>query len=221
MRLLLIEDDPDIYRTLQRDLVNAGYLVDIATDGEQGEFLGATEPYHAAIVDLGLPKCSGIEVLRSWRKAGNTIPVIILTARDTWLEIVDGFNAGADDYLGKPFHFNVLLVRLQALLKRVHRCNQTVLQMEGIELNEENQTVLAGNTGTFQLTATEFRLLRYFMLNRGKLLTKSQLTEQIYNDSSEPDSNVLEVYVKRLRKMIGSELIQTRRNQGYIFGAPQ
>ncbi len=114
MRLLLIEDDPDIYRTLQRDLVNAGYLVDIATDGEQGEFLGATEPYNAAIVDLGLPKFSGIEVLRSWRKAGNNIPVIILTARDTWLEIVDGFNAGADDYLGKPFHFNVLLVRLQA-----------------------------------------------------------------------------------------------------------
>ena len=221
MRLLLIEDDPDIYRTLQRDLVNAGYLVDIATDGEQGEFLGATEPYNAAIVDLGLPKFSGIEVLRSWRKAGNNIPVIILTARDTWLEIVDGFNAGADDYLGKPFHFNVLLVRLQALLKRVHRCNQTVLQMDGIELNEENQTVLACNNSTFQLTATEFRLLRYFMLNRGKLLTKSQLTEQIYNESAEPDSNVLEVYVKRLRKIIGSELIQTRRNQGYIFGAPQ
>ncbi|WP_150047906.1 MULTISPECIES: response regulator transcription factor [Methylomonas] len=218
MRLLLIEDDAELSRSLQADLANAGYVVETATDGELGEFLGATEPYDAVILDVGLPKLSGLEVLRQWRQTDNRVPVIVITARDAWFEKVDGFKAGADDYVCKPFHPQELLARLQAILKRVNNLNQAKLKVLGVELDEDEQTaVVAGNTA-HALTAIEFRLLRYFMLNAGKVLSKAQLSEHIYSESAEPDSNVLEVYVKRLRKIVGSELIQTRRGQGYLFG---
>jgi two-component system OmpR family response regulator len=167
---------------------------------------------------LDLPKLSGIEILQRWRVANNSVPVIILTARDAWHEKVDGFKAGADDYLGKPFHFQELLVRLQAILKRVHRCNQVTLNVLGVELDEDEQTAAVNGGQTYPLTAIEFRLLRYFMLNAGKVLNKLQLSEHIYSESAEPDSNVIEVYVKRLRRIVGNELIQTRRGQGYVFG---
>lgn len=218
MRLLLIEDDPAFFEPLAADLRGAGYIVDTATDGAQGEFLGATEPYDAAILDLGLPKLAGLEVLKCWRDAGNHMPVIVLTARDAWHEIVDGFKAGADDYVCKPFHPQELLARLQAVLKRVNNLNQAKLKVFGVELDEDEQTV-AGKCGEIQaLTAIEFRLLRYFMLNAGKVLSKAQLGEHVYSESAEPDSNVLEVYVKRLRKIVGNDLIHTRRGQGYLFG---
>ncbi len=165
-----------------------------------------------------MPKLSGIEILQRWRVANNSVPVIILTARDAWHEKVDGFKAGADDYLGKPFHFQELLVRLQAILKRVHRCNQVTLNVLGVELDEDEQTAAVNGGQTYPLTAIEFRLLRYFMLNAGKVLNKLQLSEHIYSESAEPDSNVIEVYVKRLRRIVGNELIQTRRGQGYVFG---
>jgi DNA-binding response OmpR family regulator len=218
MRLLLIEDDPDLSRTLKLELEHAGYAVDIAMDGEHGEFLGMTESYDVVILDLGLPKLSGLEVLRLWRQADNSVPVIVLTARDAWHEKVDGFKAGADDYLGKPFHIQELLARIQALLKRLHGHNKPGLSVYGIALNEERQTVLIDGRQQFELTAIEFRLLRYLMLHAGKVLSKCQLSEHIYAYENDPDSNVIEVYINRLRGKLGRDLITTRRGQGYVFG---
>lgn len=218
MRLLLIEDDPDLSRILKLELEHAGYAVDIAMDGEHGEFLGMTESYDVVILDLGLPKLSGLEVLRLWRQADNSVPVIVLTARDAWHEKVDGFKAGADDYLGKPFHIQELLARIQALLKRLHGHNKPGLSVYGIALNEERQTVLIDGRQQFELTAIEFRLLRYLMLHAGKVLSKCQLSEHIYAYENDPDSNVIEVYINRLRGKLGRDLITTRRGQGYVFG---
>lgn len=219
MRLLVVEDDPILSQSLKTDLENAGYAVDTALDGEQGEFLGATENYDAVILDLGLPKLSGLDVLQRWRAANNSVLVIVLTARDAWHEKVDGFKAGADDYLGKPFHVQELLARLQALLKRAKQHNQVALSVAGITLNEEQQTLSVGGDQPLMLTAIEFRLLRYFMLHPGKVLSKAHLGEHLYEADSDPDSNVIEVYVNRLRKLVGNELIHTRRGQGYVFGS--
>ncbi|MEQ1637707.1 MAG: response regulator transcription factor [Methylococcales bacterium] len=218
MRLLVIEDDLSLSQSLKTDLENAGYAVDTALDGEQGEFLGATENYDAVILDLGLPKMSGLEVLKRWRAANNSVPVVVLTARDAWHEKVDGFKAGADDYLGKPFHIQELLARLQAVLKRACQQNQVALTIAGVTLNEEQQTVVIEGAQPIALTAIEFRLLRYFMLHPGKVLSKAHLGEHLYEYASDPDSNVIEVYVNRLRKIVGNELIHTRRGQGYVFG---
>ena len=218
MRLLLVEDDPALSRFLKVGLEAAGYAVDTATDGEHGEFLGATENYDAVILDLGLPKLSGIAVLKCWRAANNSVPVIVLTARDAWHEKVDGFKVGADDYLGKPFHLPELLARLQALLKRANKHNQAPLSVEGVLLDEERQSVTVNGRQPVALTAIEFKLLRYFMLYSGRLLSKSHLLERVYDDARDPDSNVIEVYVNRLRRIVGTELIQTRRGQGYVFG---
>jgi len=219
MRLLLVEDDLALSRSLATDLERVGYNVDMALDGEQGEFLGATEEYDVVILDLGLPKLSGLEVLKRWRAADNRVPVIVLTARDAWYEKVDGFKAGADDYLGKPFHLQELLVRLQALIKRINKLNQVALNVDGVVLHEEEQAVSVKGGQPIVLTAIEFKLLRYFMLHAGKVLSKGHLIERIYDDASEPDSNVIEVYVNRLRRIVGNELIQTRRGQGYVFGS--
>lgn len=219
MRLLLVEDDTDLSDSLKADLGAAGFAVDTATDGEQGEFLGSTETYDVVILDLGLPKLSGLEVLQQWRKADNHVPVIVLTSRDAWHEKVDGFKAGADDYMGKPFHTQELLARIQALLKRTCKQNQAALNVDGVELNEELQTVAIHGGQTVNLTAIEFRLLRYFMLHPGKILSKPHLGEHIYECDSDPDSNVIEVYINRLRRIIGNDLIQTRRGQGYVFGS--
>ncbi len=218
MRLLLVEDDPDLSRSLKIDLAHAGYVVDAVMDGEQGEFLGMTENYDIVILDLGLPKLSGLEVLKLWRQANNNVPVIVLTARDSWHEKVDGFKAGADDYLGKPFHIQELLVRIQALLKRFHGHNKPELDTYGVVLNEEQQTVSIDGQQQLELTAIEFRLLRYLMLHPGKILSKNQISEHIYEYESDPDSNVIEVYINRLRRKLGKDLITTRRGQGYVFG---
>lgn len=218
MRLLLVEDDRALSLSLKTDLEAAGYAVDTAMDGLQGEFLGATEDYDAVILDLGLPKLPGLEVLKRWRSANNGVPVIVLTARDAWHEKVDGFKAGADDYLGKPFHIPELLARLQAVLKRANKHNQAPLSVCGVMLDEERQAVTIGNKSPVALTAIEFRLLRYFMVHAGKPLSKSLLLERVYDDARDPDSNVIEVYVNRLRRIVGNHLIQTRRGQGYVFG---
>lgn len=217
---MLIEDDPLLRDSLRADLVGAGYAVDTAADGVTAEFLGATENYDAAVLDLGLPGLPGLEVLRRWRAAGLALPVIILTARDAWYEKVDGLKAGADDYLGKPFHVEELLARLQAVLKRRYGLVQPRLAMFGLELDEERQTVVIDGARSEALTAIEFRLLRYFMLNPGKVLSKGCLMEHVYAGESDPGSNVLEVYVNRLRRKLGKDLIATRRSQGYVFGHP-
>lgn len=218
MRLLLIEDDTDLAHSIQAELEIAGFAVDLAYDGEQGEFLGATENYDIAVLDLGLPKLSGLAVLKQWRASGNAMPVIVLTARDAWHEKVDGFKAGADDYLGKPFHIEELQARIRALLKRCHGIANTGLSCAGATLDEELQTVTVEGQPSTQLTSLEFRLLRYFMLHPGQILTKTDLMEHVYEMDGDPDSNVIEVYVNRLRRKLGKDLIATRRGQGYVFG---
>ena len=219
MRLLLVEDDAALSDRLRLDLEKTGFAVDVAADGVDAEFMGDSEPYAVAVLDLGLPGRPGLEVLRHWRAVGNPLPVLILTARDAWHEKVDGFKAGADDYLSKPFHTAELIVRLQALLRRGVARPHGPVRVAGLELDEETQTVGIPATGeAFALTGTEFRLLRYFMLHPGRVLSKSRLAEQVYDFESERDSNVLEVYVNRLRRKLGRDLIATRRGQGYVFG---
>ncbi|NOX44041.1 MAG: response regulator transcription factor [Gammaproteobacteria bacterium] len=219
MRLLLVEDDNNLIRTLRRDLQKAGYAVDVADNGVDAEYMGDEKIYDIVVLDLGLPERSGLEVLRSWRKSGNTLPVVILTARDSWQERVDGFKAGADDYVGKPFHIEELIARLSALLHRSHQKPAGSIELNRIILNEEQQSVTIRDGETHSLTGTEFRLLRYLILNDGKILSKSRLTEHIYDFDSDKDSNVIEAYIKRLRKILGKECIETRRGQGYIFKA--
>jgi DNA-binding response OmpR family regulator len=220
MRLLLVEDDVLLSSRLRGELEQAGFAVDVATDGVDAEFMGGSEPYDVAVLDLGLPGRAGLEVLRHWREAGNLLPVLILTARDAWHEKVDGFKAGADDYLGKPFHTAELMARLQALLRRGVVRPHGPLRVAGLELNEETQTARILATGEmFELTGIEFRLLRYLMRHPGQVLSKTRLAEHIYDFDAERDSNVLEVYINRLRRKFGRELIATRRGQGYVLSA--
>jgi DNA-binding response OmpR family regulator len=220
MRVLLVEDERELCQSLRQDLEAAGFAVDIAADGEAAEYLGACESFDLAVLDLGLPKLSGLEVLKRWRAAHNTLPVIILTARGAWHEKVEGFKAGADDYLSKPFHVEELIVRIHALLKRRHGQVQPGLEMFGVKLDEERQAAIIEGVGPVSLTAFEFRLLRCFMLHPGKILSKSHLGEHVYEADADPDSNVIEVYVNRLRNKLGKDLISTRRGQGYVFGEP-
>ena len=217
MRLLLAEDDHDLVTILKKDLEIAGYAVDLADNGVDAEYLGNEMIYDLAVLDLGLPQRNGIDVLRNWRTAGNHLPVIVLTARNAWHERVDGFKAGADDYLGKPFHVEELLARITALLHRSSQQPGGQLQAAGLSLDEEQQTVTTEDGQTHKLTGIEFRLLRYFLLNAGHVLSKSRLTEHVYDFDSEKDSNVIEVYVRRLRQLIGNDRIETRRGQGYVF----
>jgi len=220
MRLLLVEDDPDLASLTRADLVRAGFAVDVADNGVDGEHLGDTEPYDAVILDLGLPQRSGLDVLSAWRQRGNRVPVIVLTARDQWFERVDGFKAGADDYLGKPFHIEELIARLKALIHREHGRSANALETATLRLDEDVQQVQVGDGVSHALTGTEFRLLRYMMLNSGKILSKSHLSDHVYDQNSERDSNLIEVYVRRLREKIGAQMILTKRGQGYVFNDP-
>ena len=218
MRLLLVEDDATLGPQLQSALQQAGYAVDLSVDGIDAEALGDIEPYDLVVLDLGLPKHPGLVVLSNWRSKGNRVPVVILTARGSWQEKVEGFKAGADDYIGKPFQIEELLARISAVLKRSSGATTGQLYLEGIKLDEDTQTILFDNGQSAALTGTEFRLLRYFMLHPGHILSKSVLTEHVYEYDEDKDSNVIEVYVNRLRQKVGVELIQTRRGQGYVFG---
>ncbi len=219
MRLLLVEDDNNLVHTLKADLQKAGYAVDVASNGIDAEYMGNENIYDIVVLDLGLPERSGLDVLTNWRKSGNALPVIILTARDSWQERVDGFKVGADDYVGKPFHVEELIARLSALLHRSHQKLTGAIESNGLILNEELQSVMTRSGETHSLTGTEFRLLRYFILNEEKILSKTRLTEHVYDFDSDKDSNVIEVYIKRLRKILGKDCIETRRGQGYIFRA--
>ncbi|MCB1760382.1 MAG: response regulator transcription factor [Gammaproteobacteria bacterium] len=219
MRLLLVEDDRLLADSLKRGLERRGFAVDATGDGIEGEFLGSETAYDLIILDLGLPGRSGLEILRNWRAAGNRVPVIVLTARDSWHERVDGLRAGADDYLGKPFHEEELLARMQALVRRSHNIATPHLSCGGVQLDEERQRALLAGGEEVALTGTEFRLLRYLMLNPGKILSKTRLTEHVYEQEFDRDSNLIEVYIRRLREKLGHGRIETRRGQGYIFVA--
>ncbi len=218
MRLLLIEDDEAIGPQLQTALKKAGYAVDLATDGIAAEYQAELEPYDLVILDLGLPNRSGLDLLNNLRNRNCVTPVIILTARGGWQDKVTGFNAGADDYVSKPFQIEELLARITAVLKRTAGVVTGDLQHADFKLDEQGQTVVFSNGEQSNLTGIEFRLLRYFMLHPGHVLSKTVLTEHVYEYDEDKDSNVIEVYINRLRHKIGSELIQTKRGQGYVFG---
>ena len=218
MRILVVEDDEPLREALAKQLRQAAYAVDTVADGVEAEYLGDEEAYDGVILDLGLPGRPGLEVLRHWRSRGNRVPVLVLTARDAWHERVDGLKAGADDYLGKPFHPEELLARLEALLRRASGAAPGErLKVGEVVLDEDHQQVRVGAGPAQPLTATEYRLLRYFLLHPGKVLSKQRLTAHVYAYDADRDSNVLEVYIRRLRKKIGADKIRTLRGQGYVF----
>lgn len=217
MRLLLIEDDQTLGQGLRQDLAAAGYAVDWSMDGVEAAFLGADQPYDLIVLDLGLPGRPGLDCLREWRTKGIATPVLILTARDAWHERVDGLKAGADDYLGKPFHVEELLARLQALTRRASGQATPRLAVAGLALDEDRQSVQLADGHAVELTGTEFRLLRMFMLNPDKILSKERLIDHVYDQNAEHGSNLIEVYVRRLREKIGRNRLRTQRGQGYVF----
>ncbi len=219
MRILVVEDDPDLSRQLKDALTDVGYAVDIAGDGEEGHHLGDTEPYDAVILDLGLPIIDGVSVLQKWRSDGKSFPVLILTARDQWSEKVAGFDAGADDYLTKPFHTEELMARLRALLRRA--AGHTTDTIDIGDLSVDNRSARAFVDGmAVKLTSHEFRLLSYMATHRGRVISRTELVEHIYDQDFDRDSNTIEVFVGRLRRKIGTDRIETVRGLGYRLMDP-
>ncbi len=214
---MLVEDDKDLARRLSEGLRAAGFVVEHAEDGEMGLSLGKTEEFDAVILDLGLPDISGVEVLKRWRKAERAMPVLILTARDSWTDKVDGLNAGADDYITKPFHVPEVAARLRALIRRAAGKSTPTLSFGEIELSPFSGTVtLKGEP--IDITANEFRLLNYFMHRQGRVIPQSELLDHLYALEEERDPNTIEVYVGRLRKKLGRDIIKTLRGLGYRVG---
>ena len=214
MHILLIEDDPNLSRQLGSALDSAGYIVESATDGEQGHYLGDTSNFDAVVLDLGLPGMNGIEVLRKWRDAGRSMPVLILTARDLWSDKVAGIDAGADDYLAKPFHMAELLARVRALIRRSAGRADPVLVSGAIKFDTRSGTVTRDGVPVI-LTTFEQRLLQFMMHRTGQIVGRSEIIEHIYAQDFDRDSNTVEVFVRRLRLKLGSDSIETVRGQGY------
>ncbi len=220
MRVLVVEDDLDVARQVSDTLRQARYIVDVAHDGEEGQYLGDTEPYDAVILDLGLPKLDGLSVLRQWRQTGRGMPVLILTARDTWREKVAGLRAGADDYLAKPFELEEMLARVEALIRRSSGHASPVLEWGELTLDvNTTRLTLAGRP--IELTALEFRTLTHLMRHQGQVISKTELTEHLYDQDFDRDSNVIEVLINRLRNKLGAALIKTHRGLGYQLTVPE
>jgi len=219
MRILVVEDDPDLNRQLTEALKTAGYVVDSAKDGEDGHFLGDTEPYDAVVLDIGLPRMDGISVLEAWRRAGRNMPVLILTARDRWSDKVQGIDAGADDYVAKPFHIEEVLARIRALVRRAagHATNEIECGPVRIDTKAGRVTV-DGNP--VKLTAHEYKVLEYLMHHRNRVVSRTELIEHLYDQDFDRDSNTIEVFVGRLRKKVAAELIETVRGLGYRIVTP-
>lgn len=218
MRILVVEDDPLLSRQLVDRLSGEGYAVDTAGDGNEAAFLGTTEPYDAVVLDLGLPGRDGLGVLRGWRENGCAMPVLILTARDHWHDKVLGIDAGADDYLGKPFHMEELLARIRALIRRTHGHASAELRVGPLLLDTRAGTASIDDR-PLDLTAYEFRVLSYLMHHAGDVVSRTELTEHVYAQDFDRDSNTIEVFVGRLRKKLGRELIKTVRGLGYRLEA--
>jgi len=220
MRLLVVEDDPDLNRQLCEALQDAGYAVDSAADGEEGHFLGDTEPYDAVILDLGLPVMDGVTVLEKWRRDGRKMPVLILTARDRWSDKVAGFDAGADDYVAKPFHMEEVLARIRALLRRATGHASSELTCGPLTLDTRSARVSLDGMPV-KLTSLEYRLLAYLMHHKGKVISRTELIEHLYDQDFDRDSNTIEVFIGRLRKKIGKGMLRTVRGLGYYIGEPE
>lgn len=224
MRVLLIEDEPHLREQIGQHLRQHQLTVDMSADGEDGLFLGSEYPYDVAVIDLGLPKLSGIEVIKRLREKNITFPILILTARGRWQDKVEGLEAGADDYLVKPFHFEELLARLNALARRAAGWSNSTMRCGPVELNPASQQVTV-NQSAIELTAFEYRLLHYLMLHAGDVISKTELTDHIYEQDQDRDSNVIEVFVKRLRNKLDPEKvlnpIETLRGRGYRLTLPR
>ncbi len=218
MRVLVIEDEPRLAAQLARSLNDAGHAVDVAHDGEDGHHLGDTEPYDAVILDLGLPNLDGLSVLKRWREDGRTMPVLILTARERWREKVAGFDAGADDYVVKPFQMEEVLARLRALMRRSagHASSEITCGPVSLDTGSGRVTV---DGAAVKLTAHEFKLLSYLMHQQGRVVSRTELTEHIYSQDFDRDSNTIEVFVGRLRRKLGVDVIRTQRGLGYVMTA--
>lgn len=220
MRILVLEDESNLRDQLQTQLRQAGFAVDTAADGKEGKFMGLEYPFDVAVVDLGLPELSGMEVIRAWREAGKRFPILILTARGRWQDKVEGLDAGADDYLVKPFHNEELLARIKALLRRAAGLTQARLSFGPIVIDTSAQSVLVDNA-ELELTAYEYKVLEYMMLHYGEVVSKTELTEHIYDQDFDRDSNVIEVFVGRLRRKLDPannyKPIETLRGRGYRF----
>ncbi len=217
MRILVVEDDPDLNRQLCEALADAGYAVDKAFDGEEGNFLGDTEPYDAVILDIGLPKMDGLSVLEQWRRNDRNMPVLVLTARDRWSDKVAGIDAGADDYVAKPFHMEEVLARVRALLRRAAGHASSEIEVGEIRLDTRTARVTR-NGSQVKLTSLEFRLLSYLMHHNGRLVPRMELIEHLYEQDFDRDSNTVEVFIGRLRKKLGAGFIETVRGLGYQVG---
>ena len=219
MRILVVEDDRDLNRQLCEALEEAGYVVDRAFDGEEGQFLGETEPYDAVILDVGLPEMDGISVLERWRTAGRAMPVLILTARDRWSDKVSGIDAGADDYVAKPFHIEEVLARIRALIRRAAGHASSEIVCGPVRLDTKGARATVDGTA-LKLTSHEFRLLSYLMHHMGEVVSRTELVEHMYDQDFDRDSNTIEVFVGRLRRKMGVDLIETVRGLGYRMQAP-
>jgi two-component system, OmpR family, response regulator len=216
MRILVVEDDADLNRQIVSALGDAGYVVDKALDGEEGHYLGETEPYDAVILDLGLPVLDGVSVLEKWRRAGKKMPVLILTARDRWSDKVAGFDAGADDYVTKPFHMEEVLARIRALVRRTAGHATSEIECGPVQLDTKGARVTV-NGMPIKLTSLEFRLLAYLMHHKGKVVSRTELVEHLYDQDFDRDSNTVEVFVGRLRKKLGVDVLHTIRGMGYCI----
>jgi two-component system, OmpR family, response regulator len=219
MRILVVEDDVDLNRQLVTSLTDAGYVVDKALDGEEGHYLGETSPYDAVILDLGLPILDGVSVLEKWRRAERKMPVIILTARDRWSDKVAGFDAGADDYVTKPFHMEEVLARVRALVRRSAGQASSELTCGPVTVDTKGAKVLVNGTA-IKLTSLEYRLLEYLMMHGGKVVSRTELVEHLYDQDFDRDSNTVEVFVGRLRKKLGVDVLHTIRGMGYCIQPP-
>ncbi len=220
MRMLVIEDDPDLNRQLVSALEEAGYVVDTASNGEDGHFLGETEPYDAVVLDLGLPKMDGVTVLEKWRREGRNMPVLILTARDRWSDKVAGFDAGADDYVAKPFFMEEVLARIRALLRRSTGHASSELECGKLMIDTRASRVTMDGRA-IKLTSLEYRLLEYLMHHQGRVISRTELVEHLYDQDFDRDSNTIEVFVGRLRRKLGKDVIETVRGLGYRLVAPE
>jgi two-component system OmpR family response regulator len=219
MRVLIVEDEPNLRNQLQATLEGAGYAVDTAGDGEEGHYLGSTEAYDAIVLDLGLPEVDGLTVLDRWRKEGKTTPVLVLTARDSWSDKVAGLDAGADDYVAKPFQSEELIARLRALIRRASGNASAELIAGDIRLDTRSGKVTKAGDPV-KLTAQEYKLLSYLLHHKGKVVSRTELIEHIYDQDFDRDSNTIEVFVTRIRKKLGADVITTIRGLGYSLEEP-
>lgn len=218
MRVLIVEDHRSLGQQMAEALRAAGYIAEMSLEGEDALFRGGTEPFDAIILDLGLPQLDGLSILQKWRADNNKVPVIIVTARDSWMEKVRGLRAGADDYVTKPFQMEEMIARIEALIRRSHGLARPILTCGDVVVDTTAGAVTL-NGRNILLTALEYRLLSYLMHRQDVIVSKTELTEHIYDQSFDRDSNVIEVLINRLRKKLSADLIKTKRGLGYVIGS--